>query len=457
MNKSFIDQLIAFLVTPFGIIGVAIGLLMLIKASRDRPTGWLLFSCCCFAASLGTFKSKFILTPRLVFPLEQIRLYGRPLAIVLLVILVLLALQTSGNWRKSIIPKAIEYLMFVQFIIFAKTIMYGSQEFAIISAVTFGGIIFMLQRGPGRWLHNDENFYLAVRSIAIVALIFVVANGYQFLLNSQAIRVVQGRFMGTTGNPQAAGLVLAATIPCLMFMIQSLPRWNFIKSGWVLVLVIVLYFLLLTGSRTGLMMGLASILLFYRNNGGAWVKIGFSLLILTALILPFLQPETFSASSTGIDSSVSDRFSSTKNTREDAWYWMWQSFSNNILFGEPIKGDRMGYGESSWLGAAANLGLLGFIPMFLMGLESIKMMWQLNQLSNRNSYYFFQGSTVIAGLGSTLVGSIFEASLLGNITFSVLVFLMYLIMGAYLLEVDKFRTHYARVEAEVVEQSGVYQ
>ena len=457
MNKSFIDQLIAFLATPFGLIGVTIGLLMLIKASRDRPTGWLLFSLCCFAASLGTFKSKFVLTPRLVFPLEQLRLYGRPLAIVLLIILVILAIQTSGNWRKSIIPKAIEYLMFVQFLIFAKTIMYGSQEFAIISAVTFGGIIFMLQRGPGRWLQNDENFYLAVRSIAIVALIFVVANGYQYLLNSQAIRIVQGRFMGTTGNPQAAGLVLAATIPCLMFMIQSLPRWNFVKSGWLLVLVVVLYFLLLTGSRTGLLMGVASILLFYRNNGGAWVKIGFFLLILAALIMPFLQPETFSASSTGIDASVSDRFSSTKNTREDIWNGMWNAFSNNILFGEPLQGDRVGYGESSWLGAAAALGLLGLIPMVLMGWESVRLMWRLNQLSNRNSYYFFQSSTVIAGLGSTLVGSIFEASLLGNITFSVLAFLLYLIMGAYLLEVDKFRTYHARAEAEFVEQSGVYQ
>jgi hypothetical protein len=456
MNKSFIDQLVAFLVTPFGLIGVAIGLLMLFKASRDRATGWLLFSCCCFAASLGTFKSPFVATQRLLFPLEQIRLYGRPLAIVLLIILVLLATQTQNNWRKSILPEAVKYLMFVQFLIFAKTIMYGSQEFAILSAVTFSGVIFMMKMGPGRWIDSDENFYLAVRSIAIVGLIFVITNGYQYVLNSSAIRV-QGRFMGTTGNPQAAGLLLAMTIPCLMFVIQSSPVWNFVKSSWVAILAVVVYFLLLTGSRTGLLMGTASILLFYRNNGKAWFKIVVVLLILSILILPFLQPDTFSASSTGIDTSVSDRFSSTSNSREGPWSSMWNAFSNNILFGAPMEGERLGYGESSWLATGANLGLLGFIPLVCMGLETIRLMFQLNNLSSRNSYYFFQSSTVIAGLGGNLVGSFFEAFLLGNITFSLFSLLLYLIMGAYLLEVDRLRTYHARFEAEVDDRAGVYQ
>jgi hypothetical protein len=456
MNKNFIDQLIIFLSTPFGLIVVAIGLLMLLRASRDRSTCWLLFSCCCFTASLGTLKSQYFTAQRLLFPLEQIRLYGRPLAIVLLIILIFLAYQTQNNWRKWILPQAIKYLMFVQFIIFSKTIMYGSQEFAILSAVTFGGVIFMMKMGPGRWIDNDENFYLAVRSIAIVGLIFVIANSYQYLLDAPAIRV-QGRFMGTTGNPQAAGLLLSMTIPCLMFVIQSSPVWNFFKYSWVAVLAAIVYFLLLTGSRTGLMMGAVSILLFYRNNGKAWFKICVVLLLLGILALPFLQPETFSSSSTGIDTVVSDRFSSTANSREGPWAGMWNAFSNNILFGAPLEGERLGYGESSWLGAGSTLGLLGFIPLVMMGLETVRLMWQLNNLSNRNSYYFFQSSTVIAGLGGNLVGSFFEAFLLGNITFSLFSLLLYLILGGYLLEVDMLRTYYAKFEAEAVDRSGVYQ
>ncbi|MCY7335077.1 MAG: O-antigen ligase domain-containing protein [Chamaesiphon sp.] len=461
MNKTFIDQLLSFLSTPFGVIGVAIGVLMAIKASQDRPTGWLLFSMCCFASSLSTYTDFWIkVAPPLIFPLQQIRSFGRPLAIVLLILLVFVAVQTPSNWRQRILPKAIDYLMVVQFAIFAKTLLYGSQEFALISALTFGGIILMLKMGLGRWMNDDESFHLAVKSIAVAGLIFVAVNGVQFLVNRQAITFVHGRFLGTTGNPQHAGVLLAATIPCLMFLIQKLSRWSFGKFLWVATLMLTLYFLLLSGSRTGLIMGAVSILLFYRNNGGAWLRIVLFLAISAALILPFLGADTLSSSSTGIDASVSDRFTSTSNTREGVWSGMWNSFMDNILFGAPLEqGGRLGYGENSWLSAGAALGLIGFIPMMMMGWESVKMIGQLIQLSNRNSYYFFQSSVVVAGLGSMLVGSVFEAFLLGNMTFSLIVFLMYLIMGAYLVEVDRVRTHYARAEAEAefADRSGVYQ
>jgi hypothetical protein len=460
MNKTFIDQLIGFLSTPLGIIVVAMGVLMVVKASRDRPTGWLLFSLCCFASSLNVYRDYWIrVPPPLIFPLQQIRSYGRPLAIVLLILLIFLALQTQNNWRQRILPKAIDYLIAVQFAIFAKTLLYGDQEFAYISAMTFGGIIFTLKMGLGKWMQDDENFHLAVKSIAVAGLIFVVANSLQFLINRQAITFVQGRFLGTTGNPQHAGVLLAATVPCLMFLIQKLPRWNFAKFLWVATLIITLYFLLLSGSRTGLLMGAVSILLFYRNNGGAWIRVILFLAISAALIVPFLGADSLSASSTGIDANVSDRFTSTSNSREGVWAGMWNGFMDNILFGSPLaQGGRLGYGENSWLSVGTNLGLMGFIPMIMMGWESVKMIWQLNQLSNRNSYYFFQASAVIAGLGSMLIGSCFEAFLLGNITFSLMAFLTYLMMGGYLLEVDRFRRYHASIEEEkYVEDVGIYQ
>ena len=274
----------------------------------------------------------------------------------------------------------------------------------------------------------------------------------------RSITFVHGRFLGTTGNPQHAGVLLAATIPCLMFLIQKLPRWNFAKFLWVATLVITLYFLLLTGSRTGLIMGAISILLFYRNNGGAWFKIILFLAVFAALIVPFLGTDSLGSSSTGIDTAVSDRFTSTNNSRAGIWDGMWNAFMDNILFGSPLTaGNRMGYGENSWLSVGANLGLIGFIPMMMMGWESVKMIWQLIQLGNRNLYYFFQSSVVVSGLGSMLIGSIFEAYLLGNITFSLLAFLTYLLMGGYLIEVDRVRTYYASIEPEYTDDVGLYQ
>jgi hypothetical protein len=458
MNKNFIDQLFAFLGTPSALIGVASGVMLVVKASRDRPTGWLLFSMFCFASSLNTYTDFWHrIAPPLIFPLQQIRASGRPLAIILLILLVFLSLQTSNNWRRQILPPSIKYLMFVQFVVFAKTILYGSQEFALISAITFSGIIIVLKMGPGRWLQDDDNFSLAVRSIAIAGLIFVVTNGCQFLINRAAITYIHSRFMGTTGNPQHAGILLAAVVPCLMFFIQGSSGRKFAKYFWIAILLVTMYFLLLSGSRTALIMGVVSVLLFYRNDRGSWVKIVLVLAISAAILMPFLQPENLTQASTGIDTSVSDRFSSTNNTRSGVWSGMLDTFSQNILFGAPLERGRMGYGENSWLAAGATMGLLGFIPMALMGWESLKLVWRLNQLGNRDAYYFFQSSVVIAGLGSMLIGSFFEAFLLGNMTFSMIVFLTYLLMGSYLLEVDRVRTQYARAEAEFAEQSGVYQ
>jgi hypothetical protein len=461
MNKTFIDQLIGFLMTPIGVVGVALGLLMVVQASRSRPTAWLLFSLCSFAASLNVYTDKWIpVPPPLLFPLQQIRAFGRPLTIVLLILLVNLSLTTKQSWRQQVFPKAIDYLIAVQAAIIFKTMLYGSLEFAILSGLTFGGIIFILKRGLGQWIQDDENFSLAVRSIAVSGAIFVVLNTYQFIFNRTAITFVQGRFLGTTGNPQHAAVLLAATIPCLMFLIQGIPKWNFTKILWGLLLLAVMYFLVITGSRTGLLMGAISIFLFYRANAGAWFQVVLTVGILGLLILPFLDSQTMGTGT--IDASISSRFTAPDgtNTRGSVSWGLWQTFSENLLFGSPLEaGGRLGFGENSWLSAGATLGLVGFIPMVMMGWESLRLMWQLNLLSKRQPYYFFQCSTVIAGLGSLLIGSFFEGYLLGNITFSLLAFLTYLVMGAYLLEVDRARTYYASQNAAraVSDRSGVYQ
>jgi O-Antigen ligase len=457
MKKTFIDQLLGFLLTPYGIIGVAIGVLTIVLASRSRPAGWMLFSFCCFAASLNKFQDRWVQEPpALLFPLQQIRSVGRPLTIVLLAALVILALMTQASWRRWILPTPIKYLIAVQSLILFKTLLYGSVEFAMLSAITFGGVIFMLHRGPGRWLQDDKNFGLAARSISIAVFIFIVINSYQYAIDRYAITFHHGRFLGTTGNPQHAALLLASTIPCLMFLIQSNFKWNFAKFSWGVLLIVVMYFLLLTGSRTGLLMGATSILLFYRNNGRAWLRLLIGLAIVTVIFMTFSEPQTLSSSS-NIDATVSDRFSSTNDTRGAAWNGMWQGFTNNLFFGVPLEGERMGYGENSWLAVASNLGLVGFIPMLMMGWECLKLMWQMDRLSNQQPYYFLQSSTVIAGLGSLLVGSLFECFLVGNITFALFAFLTYLLMGAYLIEVDRARTYYMQTAANSLDRSQVYQ
>ncbi|MFM2303432.1 MAG: hypothetical protein RLZZ135_841 [Cyanobacteriota bacterium] len=457
MKKNFIDQLFGLMISPYGLVGLAIGILIVIYASRSRPAGWMLFSLCCFAASLNEApRSQWIkVIPPLLFPFQQIRSVGRPLAIVLLLLLVILAFMSTDTWRRWILPPPLKYLIVVQGAIVLKTLLYGNLEFSLISGLTFGCLIFVLRMGPGRWLQDDRNFHLAARSLAVAVSIFITINTYQYAIDRYAVTFHQGRFLGTTDNPQQAALLLSSAIPCLIFLSQRTSSSKFIKVMWAMFLIATLFFLFMTGSRMGVLIALTSVILFYRNNGGAWFQFSIGLAVLAVIVTTLLDPALL-ISSSGVD-TVSGRVTSTENTRAVVWTGMWQTFQDNLLFGLPLEQGRMGFGENSWLAAAANLGLIGVIPMVMMGWESLKLMWQLDRLSQRQPHYFFYSSTAIAGIGSLLVGSLFEPFLLGNITFVLLAFLTYLIMGAYLIEVDRARTYYLQTRAPQSDRAGVYQ
>jgi hypothetical protein len=346
----------------------------------------------------------------------------------------LLGFLTQNGWRRILTPQPLKYLILVQIVIFFKTLVYGDIGFAFLAVFTFGAVVLMLRIGPSRWLQDEQNFHLAVWSLAMVSVIFVIVNAYQALFDVYAITFVHGWFLGTTGNPIHAAVLLAATIPCFMFLIESRKQGDWVKAWWMLGLILVMIALFLTASRTGIIMGVVSILFFYRHRAGIVLRLGIFVSVVLAVILPFFGQDVPGwGTSYG---AATDKFLSGTNTREGVWLALWNHFINNPLFGVPLQGERLGYGESSWLAAGATLGLLGFVPLVMFGLECLKMMLQLNKLSHRKPIYFLQSSTVIAGLASLLVGSLSEAFLLGNLTFSLLALLMYLSLGKYLIEVD---------------------
>lgn len=441
MASNFIDKLAYIIASPLGLAAIIIALVILYQAGRSRRFAWFLFTMCCFAASLAKFQDQFITeAPPLVFPLQQIRDMGRPLAIMFLGLLLVLGLQKHHRWRRTLIAPPIKYLVLVQLVIFLKTLAFGSIGFAFLAIFTFVALILMFRFGPSQWLQDEQNFHMSVWSLAMVGVIFVIANSYQAVIDIYPITFIHGRLLGTTGNPLHAAVLLAATVPCFMFLIESQKQWGWVKVCWIIGLVCIMFGLFLTGSRTGAIMGVVSILLFYRQKGGGMLQLGLFAAIVLAIILPLLSQD---ASISATDSTaVASRFASTENTRAEVWSAMWRGFMNNLLFGTPLRGDRLGYGENSWLAAGATLGLVGLIPLVIFGVGCIKMMLQLNKLSMKKSMYSLQCNTIIAGLMSLLVGSIFEAFLLGNLTFSLMALLMYLSLGQYLIEFDVIQKKY---------------
>ncbi|MFN6561177.1 MAG: O-antigen ligase family protein [Nostoc sp. ChiSLP01] len=438
MTSDPISKLIDLIFSPYGILGIVIGLFILDKARRSRRLAWLLFAFCCYATSLAKFQDQWIPEPPpLVFPLQQLRDMGRPLTIVLLASLIVLGMQTRNGWRRIIIPQPVYYLIAFQVAVFFKILVYGDVGFALLALTTFGAIVLMFKLGPSRWLQDEYNFRLGVWSLAMTGVIFAIACTYQGRFNMYAMTFVQGRFLGTTGSSQHAAALLAGTIPCFMFLIESHKKWDWIKAFWIAILLVVAYFLFLTGSRTGAIMGISSILFFYRNRSGSLLRLGLFVGVLLGVIFWFISPDMITQ-----NTPVSNRFISGGNTREEAWAGMWSGFMSSPLFGSPLQGGRLVFGENSWLAAGDTTGLMGFIPIVLMGLGCLKMMFELHKLSHKKSTYFLHSSTVIAGLAGLLVGSFSEALLLGNLSFPVFSLLMYLSLGKYLLDLDNIENKY---------------
>lgn len=431
---ELINQLFTFISTPLGLILIVLGLFLILVAGQKKPRlSWFLVSIFGFAASLSKFTDEFIKEPPpLVFPLQQIRELGRPLTIVILVLLIVIALKTKNFWRKKIIPQPLVYIVLLQGVIFFKVLAYGNLIFAFLSAATFGGLVLMVILGPSRWLQDERNFQLGVWAIAMVGVIFGIANGYQAARDLYAITFVHGWFLGTTGNPHHAAVLIIATLPCLLFLFfhQKKP-W--LKALWAGFSGLALFGLLMTASRTGGIMAVVSILIFFRYRAGKFLQIAVIFAVIAALFFPDMGPTD--AETSGILSNTWNKWENLdSNTRAGVWNSYWGQFLEYPLFGAPFRGDRLTFGESSWLGVLGSLGFAGALPMLMFAWTSLQMIFKLDRLSKISPDYYLKCSVVMAGLLSLLVGGISEAYLLGNLTFSILAVFLYLILGNYLIE-----------------------
>lgn len=429
---GFINQLLAFLMSPLGLVGAALGLILWLRATRSQQAAWLVVALCGFAASLAKFSSQWVSEPpALVFPLQQLRNAGRPLTMALVGLLLLISFKNQSNWRNTSLPQPVVWLLGVHGVIFAKNFLYGSASYAFLALGTFVALVLAVKRGPARWLQTERDFHWVAWSIAMIGVLFLVANAYQAFFNLYPITFVKGRFLGTTGNPQQAGILLAIMLPAVMYLFESERSWR--RFGWLVLLPVTGFTLYLTGSRMGVLMGITTVLFFYRLRFTKLLRLGFLLGGIAIAVMVLLGGDDALQQPTFL--SVTDRYIEIENTRQNIWAILWRNFQNYPVFGVPLRGERLlGYGESSWLGAASSLGIIGLIPLLLFGVGCLVMIVRLNRLGREADEDRLANDMVMAGLAAILVGSVFEAILLGNLTVYTLVLLLYLVLGQYLLE-----------------------
>lgn len=392
---------------------------------------WFLLACCGFTASMSIYTAEWLKEqPRLLPPLEQIRQSGRPISGGLVAILLVLALVLAQkNTRKSLVPTPILCLLFVQITLFVKSYLIGNFAAAMSGLALYGLVLAMVIWGPSRWLQTDGDFQGGAWSIAMVGVIFVLTNTYQYVIDRFPITFTNGYFMGTTGNPQHAAMLLVGVVPCVLFLFES-TKSGTQKTAWLTLLLVLCVGLAMTASRTGAFAGVMAVLLFYRKRGGKFLQ-----LALIASIILYIGFSLFHNPSDAVSPSLLSK--GAADTRSAVWSEQIEKFLQNPLFGAPLVGERVAFNESSWLGIAAGAGVIGLLPLLMFGYSTLKMMLKLDRFSKQYPQYYLHCSAVIAGLGAMLAGSFTEAYLLGILTFSILAVLQYLVLGQYLCELSQ--------------------
>jgi hypothetical protein len=392
---------------------------------------WLLLTLFCFLVSLSKPIVHGLEPPALVFPLQQLREYGRALSLVAVVALTYATLKTEVQFLNTSTSRPFLYLWIVQGVIFLKNFLFGDYQIALITFVSYTLLIWVMKRGVMVWIYRD-GFEAANLSLLMVGVIFVLLNTYQALSNTAPLTVINGQFSGTTNNPQMAAITLTVLIPCLLFKLESKASSKLGKIFFGMTLLAVLYFVWWTASRTGLVMAVAGIIFFYRFRQGALFRTAAIIGLVAAIILPYFSPTMFSGDSGGL--TMLGKLQTAGDTRTPVWIGLLDQFYENPLFGQLLTGDRIGFGENSWLSVAANTGLIGLLPLLLFTYQCLKLVGKLFRIGRQNPTHLFQCSTLISGIMTVLVGSLFESILVGVLTAPLSALLVFLLLGDYIID-----------------------
>ncbi len=409
-----LDRLVNFFSEPSYLVALAFGVLALGYAI-SRPEMFIYI-----AAGFAVLVS---ITPPTLFdpleyiplwgPLEGIRSYNRFFAVIGGA--ALLVAMTAAGFRLvgGLYPSA-KLLLFTHMLILAKNLIY-TDDYTFVVVVFVGfvivavvfSILFQAANTP------TEAFSLYLLFILATAAIFFSANLFQFYVNRSAMFVVGGRFHGITNNPQMFVISAAPLLPVAYFVFANYRNLAIRLLAAVFVLVM-LYWCYLTGSRLALLLVVVGATAYFQmrlEEIAAVTAIG---LVAIAVISNF---------DTGLEISSDSRILSTTDTRTDIWKDQWEAFVSNPLFGEPIEGGgRLGFGESTWLGAAAGLGILGLLPMLALFAYTLKLtlrLWSSPHLFETSSLRAMVLSVVVVAMA----GTFFEAYLFGVLTLPMTLFL----------------------------------
>jgi hypothetical protein len=404
-----------------GIVGI-VGVLMLVFIALVSPKfKWVVLCFLMWAASLS-FRIPVAarrIPVQFAFPLDQIKAYARPLCVALLLVLSVPALLSWRGWRQRVLSGPVLSLFIFQMLVAFRIAAGGVTDRGVLSLFLYVLIFFVMGWGLNKWLQEWKNARVLVRCIVGMGLIFLLTTCYQLVMGPHEI-VHNNRLFGTTANPQQAGMLIGIMLPpaCYLLMRRGESRlWKLFVGASIAVS---LLFLLWTQSRTGMVIGAVGLLFLFRARVGKMLSIG---LIVGIFVLIALQ--IFSESTEHLSSILT-----RGDTRTKAWFMWWDQFRHNMAWG--VMSEEFGIGESSYLSAAANMGLFVLVPMFIwMGITGWNLI-KLQRLRRALGENILMADLVTAGLLALAAGAMFEGYLLGTMTIQVFSIYAYLALMAFI-------------------------
>lgn len=350
-------------------------------------------------------------------PLETVRIYNRYLA-VLGGAGLLLAMKSSGAPSSLALPYSVNALLFTHGLILTKNLLENADTVLVaLLFVGFAVVVFIYWTLLQQARNSTDLIQLYLKFAAITGASFLAITLFQFSINRAATSIVGGRFHGITSNPQMFVISIAPFFP-VMYYLFAKSKISIVRLGCVLAILVSLYWCYLTGSRLALVLIVVGFGVYYQFRLAEL----FGVVIVASLTLLLLS--TFDAN---LDFSNDSRVFSTTDTRTAIWKAQWQEFLENPLMGKSFNGSRVTFGESTWLGAAAGLGILGLIPMLFLGARTVSLainLWNSSGIFSDSS----QRAMLLSVVAVSMVGTLFEAYLFGVLTLPMTMFLVTVMM-----------------------------
>jgi O-antigen ligase/polysaccharide polymerase Wzy-like membrane protein len=421
----YIQQIITVLTSPVGILAVCVYILLLMALVINDNAKYAVLGIMIWVSTLGSY-DKIWIDNTLVFPLEQIRAYGRPITVGLLLALLIPTIRAQRGWRSRLILGGTVLFFLYELLFSARITAGGLVSRGLVGAIVYILIFCVLGYGLSRWIQTYRDVRGLLFGVMLTGALFVGGTFYQLILNRSAI-VWNSRLFGTTGNPQHAGVLIALSllVMCYLFMQERKTIYRLLLGATIGLMVLMLIW---TGSRTGVLMAVIGLGLLFRARIGKLFVISLVCGLFLYIAIGFFQESTEGVS----------RLVSTENTRGAVWLQMIDEFKSAPLFG--MIPQEIEIQENSYLSAAARTGMIGIAVLGIAMLTIIGSLAKLQMHRANLGEHTLLADLVTAGMVSLAVGAMFEGYLLGMLSSQIFLIYIYLAILAFLLDALDSRT-----------------